>query len=92
MAACYLFQCRALTLLARKLCELDPNFVPCKIDLAKVNVSAAAAAANLIRENSGKGSEFAQLRKGQFHHHLERGRGSRYSDMVNFSIIQVRPD
>ena len=46
---------RPPTLLARKLCELDldPNFVPCKIDLAKVNVSAAAA--NLIRENSGKG-------------------------------------
>ena len=34
----------------------------------------------------GRGSEFAELRKGQFHHHLERGRGSRYSDKVNFSI------
>ena len=34
----------------------------------------------------GRGSEFAELRKGQFHHHLERGRGSKYSDEVKFSI------
>ena len=38
----------------------------------------------------GKGSEFAELRKGQFHHHLERGGQGIQTRLTCLTVVEVR--